>query len=187
MLHSPQQATGGGLESSWHRAEIFNIAFIQPAVRLLGKICSRLNVALTCSHDLLCLPLHRASYADLWEGDCRYQCPLCQPSLARRKKGGEREETRGLVWFPLLMVALPWVDKGRVSLFSKEQCFLRLGLLKSAETSTALCCNCRIILYFSLPSIYRSLSTAVNSLYSAQHSVCWKQLVKHFWRETSFH
>lgn len=50
MLHSPQQATGGGLESSWHRAEIFNIAFIQPAVRLLGKICSRLNVALTCSH-----------------------------------------------------------------------------------------------------------------------------------------
>lgn len=94
MSCAPQQARGGGLEGSWHQAEIFNIAFIQPAVRLLGKICSRLNVALTCSHDLLCLPLHCVSYADLWEGDCRYQCPLWQPSLARRKKGSEGENRR---------------------------------------------------------------------------------------------
>lgn len=43
-----------------------------------------------------------------------------------------REKTAGLIWFPLLMVALPWMDKGRMHLVFKGTVFPVSG---SAEIS----------------------------------------------------
>ena len=144
MLHSPQQARGGGLERNWHQAVIFNISFIQPAVRLLGKICTRLNFGLTCWCDLLWPPCSSlvpgpgypghppySSYANLGKGNCRCQCLLCLLSLARRKARRWERENQGSC--PVPTTNSGWINRKVQVFVFRTQCFPWLVLLKSVS------------------------------------------------------